>query len=251
VSVIGTFIFMNALWPEPERGQPGRDLLCRGHARGQHHRRPGEHRPAHEDEQVHCQAALDGTREVWGAILASTLTTWPCFCPWCSSRRRPGQLFKDIAIAVTCAISLSLLVSVLVIPSITCQVFRFVSSVKPQDKGPLPRLGGFLAAKIMVLVRLAVRNWLTRVLTVTGLTAAAVLLAWLFFPKMDYLPQGNRNLVINILIPPPGLSYPERMDIGMQLHDASSPTTTGSMKGIREFCTSSTWARSRSCSSVR
>jgi hydrophobic/amphiphilic exporter-1 (mainly G- bacteria), HAE1 family len=169
------------------------------------------------------QAALDGVREVWGAILASTLTTIAVFLPVVFIQEEAGQLFKDIAIAVTCAISLSLLVSVLVIPSITCQVFRFVSTVKPQDKGLLPRLGGFLAAKIMVLVGLAVRNWLTRVLTVTGLTAAALLLAWLFFPKMDYLPQGNRNLVINILIPPPGLSYPERMDIGMQLHDALEP----------------------------
>jgi hydrophobic/amphiphilic exporter-1 (mainly G- bacteria), HAE1 family len=170
-----------------------------------------------------CQAALDGTREVWGAILASALTTVAVFLPVVFIQEEAGQLFKDIAIAVTCAISLSLVVSVMVIPSITCQIFRVVSSVKPRDLGPLPRLGGFLVNLIMFFVRLAVRNWFTRILTVSSLTAAAVLIAWLFFPKMDYLPQGNRNLILNILIPPPGLSYPEREAIGEQIHQRLEP----------------------------
>ena len=170
-----------------------------------------------------CQAALDGTREVWGAILASALTTVAVFLPVVFIQEEAGQLFKDIAIAVTCAISLSLVVSVMVIPSITCQIFRVVSSVKPRDLGPLPRLGGFLVNLIMFFVRLAVRNWFSRILTVSTLTAAAVLIAWLFFPKMDYLPQGNRNLILNILIPPPGLSYPEREAIGEHIHQRLEP----------------------------
>jgi len=219
VSIIGTFIFMNAL---------GRNLnvvslagisfavgmlvdstivVLENIDRHMKMRKPT------------CQAAYDGTREVWGAILASTLTTVAVFLPVVFIQEEAGQLFKDIAIAVTCAISLSLLVSVLVIPSITCQVFRFVASTKPRDMGPLPRLGGFLAGGIMFFVRQAIRNWFTRLLTVGSLTAAAVLMAWLFFPKMDYLPQGNRNLVLNILIPPPGLSYPERAEIGQSIHD--------------------------------
>jgi HAE1 family hydrophobic/amphiphilic exporter-1 len=37
---------------------------------------------------------------------------------------------------------------------------------------------------------------------------------WALFPKMDYLPQGNKNLIFNILIPPPGLSYEQRYEIG-------------------------------------
>ncbi len=170
-----------------------------------------------------CQAALDGTREVWGAILASALTTVAVFLPVVFIQEEAGQLFKDIAIAVTCAISLSLVVSVMVIPSITCQIFRVVSSVNPRDLGPLPRLGGFLVNMIMFFVRQAVRNGFTRILTVSSLTAAAVLIAWLFFPKMDYLPEGNRNLVLNILIPPPGLSYPERAAIGEQIHERLEP----------------------------
>lgn len=179
-----------------------------------------------------CQAALDGTLEVWGAILASTLTTVAVFLPVVFIQEEAGQLFKDIAIAVTCAISLSLVVSVLVIPSITCQIFRVVSSVKPRDLGPLPRFGAFMVNGIMLVVGLAVRNWFTRILTVAGLTAAAVLITWLFFPKMDYLPEGNRNLVLNILIPPPGLSYPERKAIGEHIHEQMQPHYDQDLEGF-------------------
>ena len=49
-------------------------------------------------------AAYDGTSEVWGAVLASTLTTVAVFLPVVFMEQEAGQLFKDIAIAVTCAI---------------------------------------------------------------------------------------------------------------------------------------------------
>jgi HAE1 family hydrophobic/amphiphilic exporter-1 len=41
----------------------------------------------------------------------------------------------------------------------------------------------------------------------------------LLFPKLDYLPQGNKNLIFNILIPPPGLSYDQRYEMGEYLMD--------------------------------
>jgi len=43
------------------------------------------------------------------------------------------------------------------------------------------------------------------------------------FPKMEYLPQGNRDLIINIMIPPPGLSYEERVEIGDDLYAFLEP----------------------------
>jgi HAE1 family hydrophobic/amphiphilic exporter-1 len=45
----------------------------------------------------------------------------------------------------------------------------------------------------------------------------------IFFPKTDYLPQGNKNLIFNILIPPPGLSYEERYDMGDYLMKKMEP----------------------------
>jgi HAE1 family hydrophobic/amphiphilic exporter-1 len=84
--------------------------------------------------------------------------------------------------------------------------------------------GGFLAEKgIMGLVQLVTKNWITRAATVLGLSILSIYCAYLLMPKMEYLPQGNRNLIINILIPPPGLSFDERKAIGEHIYRMNEP----------------------------
>ena len=70
-------------------------------------------------EKSPFQAAYEGAQEVWGAVLASTLTTIPVFLPVIFVQEEAGQLFRDIAIAVTCAVTLSLFISVSVIPMLS------------------------------------------------------------------------------------------------------------------------------------
>ncbi len=159
-------------------------------------------------------AAYDATREVWGAIFASTLTTVAVFLPVVFIKEEAGQLFRDIAIAVTCAVLLSLFVSVSVIPMFSRRLFRLSKKRVRSGKGILAALGNGLQGGIMKVVELAIRNWVTRLVTIGSLTGLAVFVAAILLPKMEYLPQGNRNLVISILIPPPGLSYEERREIG-------------------------------------
>ncbi|MDD3312841.1 efflux RND transporter permease subunit [Pseudodesulfovibrio sp.] len=186
-------------------------------------------------------AAYDGAREVWGAVLASTLTTVAVFLPVVFMQQEAGQLFKDIAIAVTCAIILSMVVSLLVIPMLARQFLGMAAkrraaaeaqggprkpatlSLVKRAMVPVTRIGSRLADRITALLNLAIDRPLNRIVTVGSLTLASVLLVWIFFPKMEYLPQGNRNLIINILIPPPGLSYEERLDIGHYVYDQTVP----------------------------
>ncbi len=174
-------------------------------------------------------SAYDGASEVWGAVLASTLTTVAVFLPVVFMEQEAGQLFKDIAIAVTCAIVLSLFVSVLVIPMLARQLYGIAEkrggvapvADAPRDPAslslakrllvPLTNFGGRIADWIMALLDRAISTVKSRIVTVLALTLASVLMVWAFFPKMEYLPEGNRNLVISILIPPPGLSYEERL----------------------------------------
>ena len=169
------------------------------------------------------QAAYDGAREVWGAVLASTLTTVAVFLPVVFMQEEAGQLFRDIAIAITASISLSLVVSVLVIPMLSRLLYRLIRE-DAATRGLKKTMGGIGAALVnafMFLLDLATRNWKARLLTVLGFTTVAVAGSILLFPKMEYLPQGNRNLVINLLIPPPGLSYAERKAIGEQIFEAT------------------------------
>jgi HAE1 family hydrophobic/amphiphilic exporter-1 len=168
-------------------------------------------------------AAYDGAQEVWGAVLASTLTTIAVFLPVVFMQEEAGQLFRDVAIAITCSIGLSLLVSILVIPMLSRQLYRLIreGEVSLGLKRALGRIGSGLSKGLMALVGAATRSPAARLSTVLGFTAAAVVGSILLFPKMEYLPQGNRNLVINLLIPPPGLSYAERKAIGEQIFDAT------------------------------
>ncbi|WP_419780522.1 efflux RND transporter permease subunit [Maridesulfovibrio sp.] len=160
------------------------------------------------------QAAYDGASEVWGAVLASTLTTVAVFLPVVFIEEEAGQLFKDIAIAVTCAISLSLFVSISVIPMLAKQFYSISKRKKKVKENFLTVIGAKFSDGIMAILSFSIRNWVTRLSTVAILVAASALLVISFFPKMEYLPQGNRNLILSILIPPPGLSFEERSSIG-------------------------------------
>jgi HAE1 family hydrophobic/amphiphilic exporter-1 len=64
---------------------------------------------------------------------------------------------------------------------------------------------------------------MTRLATLTLLIGFAITSVYFLTPKMEYLPQGNRNLVLNILVPPPGLSTAERVDIGERFHEMAAP----------------------------
>lgn len=166
------------------------------------------------------QAAYDGANEVWGALIASALTTIAVFLPVIFLEDEAGQLFKDIAIAVTGAVSFSLFVSISVIPMLWTQVMRLSKHDEHQHKehrSIIVRIGDWFVKAFMFFVNLSVKNIFTRLLTVFSLTAFAVGSVYVFFPKMEYLPQGNQNLIMNIMIPPPGLSYEERRSIGEDL----------------------------------
>ena len=54
-----------------------------------------------------ARAAFLGVRQVWGAILVSSLTTVLVFIPLLAMDLEVGQLFRDIGVAITVAVSLS------------------------------------------------------------------------------------------------------------------------------------------------
>ncbi len=160
-------------------------------------------------------AAFEGTREVWGAVLASTLTTIAVFVPIIFIQEEVGQLFGDIAIAISCAVFLSLIISMTVIPSLSARILR-TAEVDPDAKGRGPHnLWGLtaLGAKFSGAVGATV-GWITtsttRRLAVAGLfTGVAVGGSLLLMPKTDYLPVGNNNFLFGVMLPPPGYNLDE------------------------------------------
>jgi len=178
------------------------------------------------------QSAYEGTREVWGAILASSLTTVAVFLPIVFIEEEAGQLFRDIAIAVTCAIILSLFIAVSVIPMFSNRLFSLRKNQNSFKGNRLTGIGFSLIDTIMSLVGLATRNWITRITTVTVLTIFSISLAVFLTPKMEYLPQGNRNFAFSVMVPPPGLSYKERKEIGETIFSSINPYIDKDYQGL-------------------
>ncbi len=179
------------------------------------------------------QAAFEGTREVWGAIVASTLTTIAVFVPIVFIEEQAGQLFRDIAIAISSGVGLSLVVSMTVIPSLSA---RILTTAKADSQGThqnksqqgslqsrvtrvhslVSRLG-FTSEKFSALIYHLCGSRMWRVGIVVGLTALAIGTTWMLLPKAEYLPEGNRNLIIGIVLPPPGYNTDEFIRMGEKI----------------------------------
>jgi len=178
------------------------------------------------------QAALKGGGEVWGAILASTLTTVAVFIPILTISQEAGQLFRDIAIAIIVSVSLSLIVSIFVIPT-ACSRW-----LKPHTKNPstltksitslfgLTALGtlavNFLGSTIRFLVT-GIAGWTLRPALIIIMALGSIYGALWLTPPMDYLPAGNRNLVFGFLLLPPGLSINQREIIAERIEEQIYP----------------------------
>ncbi len=195
-------------------------------------------------------ASIQATKEVWGAVLASTLTTIAVFLPVVFIKEEAGQLFGDIAIAVSAAVGLSLVTAIAVIPVLANIFFnknrknenieeKSVKNklkekikdkikikkqiLKPELKAKIKSIsidkmlvntGNFFVKYITLLSNKINSSFIIKIVFIVGVTAASILIAYLLMPKMDYLPLGNKNMMESRFSPPPGISYNERKAMG-------------------------------------
>jgi HAE1 family hydrophobic/amphiphilic exporter-1 len=158
-------------------------------------------------------AAHDGASEVWGAVLASTLTTIAVFVPIVFMEEEVGQLFGDIALAIACAVGLSLLVSITVIPSLSAKILG--RTVVNERTGGFKNLWGVVnvaqgtTALVSEFIYRMTGSTVARVAVVVLFTAVALGGSWLLMPQTEYLPLGNQNFLFGLLLPPPGYSLDE------------------------------------------
>ncbi len=92
-----------------------------------------------EEGEVPAEAAVEGTREVGAAIVASTLTTLVIFLPMVFVRGVAGVLFKELAYIIIFSLVCSLLVSLSLVPMLASLL------LKPREEKANGRTG-FLRA---------------------------------------------------------------------------------------------------------
>jgi HAE1 family hydrophobic/amphiphilic exporter-1 len=163
-------------------------------------------------------ASINGAKEVGGAILASTLTTFAVFLPILFLSSEIGQLFKDIALAISISVIISFFVSLTFIPGLAS---RILVADTLSDLGEKRKFFSFFD-KISEKIKRNILNLLDLILQksdkilkyIITILSTTLLLFFLFFPKIEYLPEGNRNLIISVLIPPQGYNITKIKEIG-------------------------------------
>ncbi|MDX1570847.1 MAG: efflux RND transporter permease subunit [Xanthomonadales bacterium] len=149
-----------------------------------------------EEGRESKEAADRGTMQVWGALLASTVTTVAIFMPVVFLKDEAGQLFGDLAITIAVAVVASLIVAITVLPT--------AASVWLKG-GKLEDVHGHwwrpVTNKIMALTDTPRR----RFAWIASLTTLPIVAMLVLVPPADYLPEGKRSFVFGFLVTPPGI----------------------------------------------
>jgi len=134
--------------------------------------------------------------QVWGALLASTATTVAIFMPVVFLDDEAGQLFSDLAITISAAVTASLIVAVTVLPSAAS---NWVKGSAIEDVHQ--HWWRWITNHIMTWTSTKQR----RRLWIAGLTVVPLALLLILKPSADYLPEGKRNFIFGFMLAPPGL----------------------------------------------
>lgn len=169
------------------------------------------------------QAAYEGARQVWGAILVSALTTVMVFIPILVMELEAGQLFRDIAVAISVSVVLSLIVAVTVIPALSSRLLGSKGKLEPIRLPIIDHLAGFFSRGIMAYVKVTIASRILGLVMVALIGGSAISAAWYYLPELEYLPEGNRNLIFGIVIPPPGYNLETTTSIAKRIEDVAEP----------------------------
>jgi hydrophobic/amphiphilic exporter-1 (mainly G- bacteria), HAE1 family len=185
------------------------------------------------------QAAIDGTQEVGGAILAATLANVAVFAPLVLVTGEVSELFVDMAITITAAAVLSMFASLTLLPMLASlflnpaeaqQTFQLGTSsdAELEEQGSRNWLERSIMHTSLVFRRLQTKvesfllatvGWalgphrIKRRLVLLSIPIVLLASSILLLPPADYLPQGNLNFVFWLTETFPGTSVPESVKL--------------------------------------
>jgi multidrug efflux pump subunit AcrB len=157
------------------------------------------------------QSAVEGVRNVWPAVLASTLTTILVFAPVLFIEEEAGQLYSDIAIAISASIMASMLVAITLIPTAAARL-KFGTEAR---HGPTAEHGGPIVGMVDWLIAEPGR----RMVTIVSTLVLSFAVIFMLTPAAEYLPEGEEPKTFAALSAPPGYNLETMTEIGMEIQD--------------------------------
>jgi HAE1 family hydrophobic/amphiphilic exporter-1 len=147
-----------------------------------------------ENEEGKEESALTGTRQVGGAIVASTLTTCVIFLPVVFMRTVSGMLFRELALVVVFALLCSLLVALSLVPMLASRFLTVARGGEARHPAHLARLGVWFRRLEDAYSRGLERVLRHRVvvLVATGMLLAGAVLLWPRLP-VELAPQTDAD----------------------------------------------------------
>lgn len=154
------------------------------------------------------KAAVVGVQKVWPAVLASTLTTVMVFLPVVFIAEEAGQLYSDVAIAISASILVSMLVAITVIPTASARL-SFKGTTGQQDH-PLQK-------RITDGVDWLLQTPMRRIGCIVTTVLVSLAIVLLLTPPAEYLPEGEEPKTFASLNAPPGYNLQTMAEIGEEL----------------------------------
>ncbi|MGB3754901.1 MAG: efflux RND transporter permease subunit [Rivularia sp. (in: cyanobacteria)] len=210
------------------------------------------------------KAAIEGTEEVGGAMLASTLTTVAVFAPIVLVKGEAGQLFFDIGIGLSASVLFSLFAALTLVPMLSglflnqAEAQRILQGMGNNQNSPIipnptnnsSHNNNYSASSAFSAVQNLLQNLITKIsqiflffqrkfenfllatvnwsigagrkgrrLIVLAIPITLLFISIQLLPPADYLPEGNRNLILWLAEPFPGTSIPEAIKLSQGARD--------------------------------
>ncbi len=153
-----------------------------------------------EENKSIVRAAVDGTREVGGAVFMSTLTTSAVFLPVLMLKGEVGTLFGPVAFIISCAIFLSLFDAFTVVPMLASRWMKEES--KPSGiygklMAPfsyLDVIGQKVADGLLGALEFFLHGLNRKIILIISVVILLAI-SYKLLPGMGYLPTGGTNLI--------------------------------------------------------
>lgn len=173
-------------------------------------------------------AAREGPSQVVGALFASTITSIAIFLPILFMQGIEGQLFADLALTLSVAVTMSLLAAITILP-VASNYFR-------NDQLAVDRLSDFWD-RLMRWVVNATNTPRQRIKWIATLLVVPAVATWALAPKLDFLPQADADGIEVFFSMPEGIPLSTiEDDLILELVDRLQPYVDGTAApGIRGY----------------
>lgn len=164
-------------------------------------------------------SAINGAKEISGAIIASTLTTIVVFFPIIFVEGMASQIFWPMALTISCALLASLIVSLILVPMLSARIVKMTDPNKENFFSSFSNMVGNLLNKISNGYRIILKKTLRHHGKVIVVTTILFIFSLSLLPKvgMEFLPaQDTGEYTVNVTLPN-GVALRETMRAAQQV----------------------------------